>query len=150
MSMERMLDDGRAKFAYDCVVEAKSKLQGEAILKYKSYAKKVPMLIKTNGLGPTAAFMYSKSKSDESKKDPWWLIYSQLTEWITIQEILSSQERNGSRGYTDSKTPVCQGIADDLTRVDSHEYRLATREALALLNWLRRFAEGMIEGEDHE
>ena len=127
------LDRGRAKFAYDCAKE------GSTIPKkkeYKSYVKKIPLLIKTNGLGATFAFVKSKSDADIKKSGyAYHLIYQQTADWLK----------------NDEKKLIILNNADDLIGkiidLDSPEYRAVTNEVLAFFTWLRRFADGMIEGE---
>ena len=124
------IEQGRANFAYEKALEAKSKLK-ENGKKYKAYVKKLPMLIKTNGLGASLAFVKSK-ESEEA----YGLIYQNLTEWLK----------------SDEKKLI--NIEDDLVKtvisLNSAEYRAVTNEVLAFLNWLRRFADGLIEGEPDE
>ena len=148
----RNLEQGRAKFAYECALDGK-KIYNKAQIgrewfkddKYKSYVKNVPMLIKTNGLGSTFAFIKSKRKKEKNKEIPgteknpknaYDLIYNQAKEWLKI----------------DDKKLLDIGENDDLVEkiisLNSPEYRALTIEVLAFFNWLRRFADGLIEGED--
>ena len=130
----RSLEQGRAKFAYDCAVI------GSGITKkseYRAYVKKIPMLIKTNGLGATFAFIKSKSISDESKSGyAYHLIYEHTTEWL----------RNDPKNLLELNEN--QDLAEKIVSLDSPQYRAATNEVLAFFTWLRRFAEGLIESED--
>lgn len=117
------LEQGRAKYAYECAEEgAKNAKSSE----YKSYAKKVPMMIKTNGLGATLAFI-------SSKNERYNLIYEQLSNWFEQSHLFD---------YDGEKTFV-----DYVVTVDSSTYRALTIETLAFFNWLRRFAEGLINEE---
>jgi CRISPR-associated protein Cmr5 len=124
------LEQGRASFCYEKVIEAKNKL-GDNATDYKSYVKKAPMLIKTNGLGAALAFMKAKGKDGNA----WSLIYQQITEWIE----------------NDTKALINTG-GEDLVKtvvsLETPDYRALTNEVLALFNWLRRFAEGLIKGDD--
>ncbi len=127
----RRIEQRRAISAYRYVEEAIEKLGGNESnnsAKYKSYAKKVPALIKTNGLGATYAFIKSKDNTDA-----YALIYNQTGKWL--------QECYGDTFSRDEDLVKC------LISLPSVEYRTATVEVLALFNWLRRFAEGLIEGE---
>lgn len=118
------LEQGRAKYAYECAEQGASEAKSS---EYKSYAKKIPMMIKTNGLGATLAFI--KSKNERYKK-----IYHQIAEWIAQNELFNYNTR------TD--------LVDFVISCDSTVYRALTIEILALFNWLRRFAEGLInDGE---
>ena len=53
----RGIEQGRAAFAYDCVNEIAQSAEEDLKKKYKSGAKKLPVLIKTNGLGQSLAFI---------------------------------------------------------------------------------------------
>lgn len=125
----RGIEQGRASFAYTKVLE----VRGSSDKKYKSYVKKIPMLIKTNGLGATLAFIKSKNKNTEEGK-AYKLVYDHLTEWLKA----------------DQKKLI--DIDDDLAKVvislNSAEYRAVTNEVLAFVNWLCRFVDGLIEGDE--
>lgn len=146
MGNASMLENGRAKFAYDCAekgAEIENKLvqihykSGEKPTKddkYKSYVGKIPMMIKTNGVGATFAFVSSKRQKDNSKpKNAYDLIYKQTEEWLKA----------------DPKKIASIGANEDLclylTRIDSPEYRAVTIEILAFTGWLKRFADGLCE-----
>ena len=129
------LEKGRAEFAYKCVEKAieifkdNSKKQKE----YKSYTRKIPTMILSNGLGQTLAFV--KAKSD--KGNAYDLIYSQLTEYMKSAHTVRIQMPKEKNDFVEW-----------VISCDSSKYRYITREILAFLNWLRRFAEGLIEGEE--
>jgi CRISPR-associated protein Cmr5 len=91
---------------------------------YKSYVKKIPMMILNNGLGATSAFIYSKSKDGNAYE----LIDKQIKRWFQLSEDIIV-------------------LIDWIINQNSQEYRATTNEVLALFNWLKRFAEGMIEKE---
>jgi len=129
------LEKGRAEFAYRCVEKAieifkdNSKKQKE----YKSYARKIPTMILSNGLGQTLAFIKAKSE----KGNAYNLIYQQLTEYMKSDHtarIKMPQEKND--------------LVEWVISCNSSTYRYITQEILAFLNWLKRFAEGLIEVEE--
>ncbi len=99
---------------------------------FKSYVKKTPMLIKMNGLGATFAFIKSKSKNNNA----YTLIYEQTAEWL----------KNDDKKLIDLSGK--KDLVGEIVRLDSFQYRALTIEVLAFFNWLRRFAEGLIEGDD--
>lgn len=134
-SLINTLEKGRAKFAYDCVKEAIEKFNEDKKKQkeYKSYTRKIPQMILSNGLGQGLAFVKAKSE----KGNAYDLIYKQLTE------------------YMKSEHPARIDMPPDQTELvewgiscNSSEYRYITQELLAFLNWLKRFAEGMIEEEE--
>jgi CRISPR-associated protein Cmr5 len=120
MSSVTELERDRAKEAYKYVTEANNneKIKDD----YKSYVKKIPMMILNNGLGATFAFIYSKKKEGNAYE----LIYNQITKWLKADKDL----------------------VEWIINQDSQEYRATTNEVLALFNWLKRFADGMIEKKD--
>lgn len=125
------IEQGRADFAYQCAeIGSKSSKPKE----YKSYVKKTPMMIKTNGLGATLAFAMSKSKDGNT----WALVYNQVSEWL--QRAENQYLINNQSGE----------LSEIIIGLKSRQYRAVTNEVLALFNWLRRFAEGLIEGEDEQ
>ncbi|MCR4432002.1 MAG: type III-B CRISPR module-associated protein Cmr5 [Tepidanaerobacteraceae bacterium] len=97
---------------------------------YRSYSRKIPTMILTNGLGQTLAFV--KAKSD--KETAYKLLYVQITEYIRSDQtvrIKMPQEKSD--------------LVEWAVSCSTTEYRYITQEMLVFLNWLRRFAEGMIE-----
>lgn len=135
LTTRNKLEQGRAAMAYKYAEEG-ARLSKKK--EYKSYVKKMPMMIKTNGLGAAVAFAFSKGSKDgrPDRNNPWGLIYAQLDEWIGKEKQLMSFDQ--------------KSFANALTELDSAQYRAVTNEVLALLNWMRRFADGLIEGESED
>jgi len=112
----RTLEQERAQHAWSCVQDVKDKpFAGD----YRTIAVKVPSLIVTNGLGQTLAFL--RSKPD---RQHFQLLYRHLADWV------------GRKVHADGD--LLNWLVNEAT---SQQYRLATMEALALLQWLKRFAE---------
>ena len=126
------IEQGRAKTAYDCASEAKSK---EYDKEYKAYVKKIPMLIKTNGLGATFAFVKAKANGKNKGSGAYHLIYEQTADWLRHDEKCLL-DLSGDKD-----------LVAEIIQLDSAPYRSVTVEILAFFGWLRRFAEGLIEGE---
>lgn len=135
-TIRNILEQGRAEFAYNCAKE------GSEIRKkkeYKSYAKKIPALIQANGLGATFAYIKSKTDEDKSKAGyAYKLLYDQVTEWL-------KEEPKGL--IVDKLNNEKEDLVKIIVSLNSAEYRALTREVLSFFLWLRRFAEGLIEGE---
>lgn len=161
----KQLEGGRAAEAYKYATQAKNCLSETKQIQelsgkffkaknYKSYVKKAPMWIKTNGIGAAFAFILSKQESGTKKiherdyqpgdhkdhpQNAYGLLYLQISTWLkseTKKYLLKGKEN--------------QDLVQTLTELKSNEYRAVTVEVLALLNWLRRFADGLIEGDDQE
>lgn len=119
----RTLEQERAKRAWECVQEVKSQSFASD---YQTIAVKAPSLIITNGLGQTLAFLKAKGKNEHKA------LYRHLSEWLKKQlsiecDLVAHEDRC-----------VMEWLVNTAT---SQQYRLATMEALAFLQWLKRFAE---------
>ena len=126
--MTPTLDQRRASHAWQAVQQ----VMEQAVQQRKDYkreAKKLPVRIRTAGLGQALAFVRSKKKADN--------LLAQLDDWVLRHRGLHSQE-------TTVLTAIVEG--------DSSYLRICTEEVLAYLQWLNRFAEPAIEdpepGED--
>lgn len=131
MSTISNLEQRRAAYAYSCAAEGKD---NEKRKDYKSYVHRMPMLIKTNGLGAAIAFAFANGCSGGSINPdaPWGLLYLQISNWLNEKALF---ELNTNE------------LAKKLTEINSSEYKAATIEVLALLNWMKRFSDALIDGE---
>ncbi|HOA84205.1 type III-B CRISPR module-associated protein Cmr5 [Candidatus Sordicultor fermentans] len=130
------LEGGRAEFAYNCALEACEK-SNKLKKDYRSYARKIPQMIFTNGLGQAMAFVCSKKKSNKEKEDAYDLIYRQISSYMESPCVSGIQKPSG------------EDLTGWVVSLNSYQYRYVEEEILAFLNWLRRFAEGLIEeGEE--
>lgn len=160
MTQRRSLEQKRAKFAYDCVQKvikceckwkdkdgkehdtyqcADKKIPHKNCGKYKAYVKRIPMLIKTNGLAATFAFVKAKSdhRDCNNKGYAYHLIYQQTENWL--------RESDTTKAIFKGKP---EGLIQVLISQESPEYRQLSTEVMALFVWLKRAAEGLIEGEE--
>ena len=120
----RGIEQGRAKYAFDKVKGISDSGPDALKKKYKSAAKKFPVLIKTNGLGQSLAFI--KQRNDGYDK-----LYEQVGTWLQTE---------------DAKGLVPPGeLVEQVIQLPSPAYRQVTVETLALLNWLRRFVDGLMK-----
>ncbi len=124
-TQRQRLEQGRARHAY---LSAEIASKGGEKKEYKAYTQKVPMLIKTNGLGATLAFMNTKGKAYIAIKNN---INDWLKEDLKFSAIIAKLEGHD--------------IVDKVIHCDSATYRALTIEVLAYLNWLKRFACGLIK-----
>lgn len=119
------IERGRAEAAYRAV-EA---FVGEGDRKkkeYKSHVKKIPMLIKTNGLGATLAFIKGK---DETYK----AIYEQIEEWLRLSPLKYGAKQSGG-----------VFLLREVLAFDSSKYRAFTQEVLVFTSWLKRLSDGVL------
>jgi len=122
MSNLKKLEQGRAEEAY------KAALEGVKEKDYTSYVKKLPMLIKTNGLGAAIVFYASNKPAHK-------LICSQILTWLKTDSPKMLAD------FSKASTPI--DFAHELTKLESPQYRAITVEVLAYLNWLKRFSTGL-------
>lgn len=121
VSKQRSLEQERAAHAYRAVTDAKGKNDREL----KSLARSAPASVQSNGLGQTLAFWKAKSENHHKA------LYRALSSWLKKQ--LSLEE---SRDLLEWIATTATGL----------QYRQATAEAMAYLNWYKRFAEAELEG----
>ena len=115
------IEQGRAKYAFEAVKDINDdKLKKE----YKSAAKKLPVLIKTNGLGQSLAFIKKRNNGYDK-------LYEQVGNWLQTE---------------DTKQLIPRGeLVEQVIQLQSSDYRQVTVETLALLNWIRRFVDGLMK-----
>ena len=120
--MKDKVQNGRPAAAFRAVEAAKAnaKISNK---KYKNSAKKLPMMIKVNGLLPALLFA--------GTKDQFHGLDQEVVKWL---------------GSADS--PVRQFFRDNkelnqLAELTSGQYRLATEETQRYLGWVRRFADAI-------
>ena len=128
MSLPKILEQGRANFAYEFAKNVNSDLKD----KFKSHVKSFPMLIKTNGLGASIAFLFSKG---DKEGGVYKLVGNSIVEWL--------KKDNKYTKYGLTRLNNLQTLTEDITKLNSFNYRALTNEILAYFNWLRRFAEGL-------
>lgn len=106
--------------------------------KYPSYVKSLPATILTNGLGQALAMLKAQAKGD--KKDPHHLLYTHMESWLCGKE--PHMQTGGKSDIKHTAAPY-KGQANIMTAIinqPEQSYLLAQAEALAYLEWLKKFA----------
>ncbi len=129
-SQQQTLEQKRAKRAW-ADIQSVVNCPDDFKKKYGSLARRVPMLVLTNGLGQTLAFLRAKGKNDPS--DEHNVLFNHLSAWTMSQVAPNAGNQN---------------LLDWVLQSDSVAYRRATAEALAYLVWLKRFAEAELPTEE--
>lgn len=124
------IEQGRADFAYKCANQVPKELKES----YRSHVRSFPMLVKTNGLGAALAFLFSKRDKEQGVHE---MVGNSIVDWLKKDE----QYKNYGLGKLSDLKSLTEGVIG----INSPEYRALTIEVLAFFNWLRRFAEGLIE-----
>ncbi len=125
------IEQGRATYAFNAVNEINETGKKKLKESYKSAAKKLPVLIKTNGLGQTLAFVKSKQAKRDKPKNGYDKLYQQIADWLRT-DAANQLVPKGDLVY-------------EVIQLKSPVYRQVTMETLALLNWMRRFVDGLMK-----
>lgn len=150
ISLVKSLEQKRASFAYEKAEEGLKIIEKFAIGQeyyqdnmYTAYARKIPSLIKTNGLAPALAYVFSKRKKSENNIDPgkeknpknaYDLLYLHIYQWLVEERKLLKIDPRDKESFS---------LVKALVNCDSATYRHLTMEVLALLGWIKRFSEGL-------
>lgn len=125
----------RAQYAWACIEAIQD---GKQRTDYTSTVRKAPSLIISNGLGLALAFLLSKGKNKAGTAadahNPEGRLYLHLQDWLCDKEGAPLKPR-----VKDAKNPY--RLVDALVDSPSSLYRQVTTETLAILEWLKRFAE---------
>lgn len=156
MSNLKKLEQGRAAFAYECankqaVKQANNQTDKKTFAEdYKQLVKKVPMLIKTNGLGATFAFLQSKSKNMGDNEHTQILVdvAAWLKQDIKKDLIYKKSEKEQGNDFDKKDKDLAKLMVERTMGMESPEYRAITIEVLAFLNWLKRFSDGLIKKQE--
>ena len=119
------LDQQRARAAWEATEAATVNKE------YVSLCSGAPVLILTNGLGPALAFLLAKAEGEEGHH---LRLANALGAWVLRRA--PDADKNG------------RGLMRAITLANIPTYRRYTTEALAYLNWLKRFAVATGEGDD--
>lgn len=134
--MSRTMEQKRAAHALE-KVEQINKLHEDEQKKYSSYVKSLPAAILMNGLGQAAAGLLARAKG--KPEDMHYKLYINLENWLCAGNGYSPY-----RGEKDLIKAITSGKRDDYLR--------AQVEALAWLQWLKKFAAAYLKqpegGED--
>lgn len=93
--------------------------------KYLIACKNAPSQMKINGFGMTMAYIFSKNDSKP--------LYDDIVEWLS------------RKFYPNDKTVKSGDFLKKIVNSDSFEYMQMSKEAMTLLIWMKRFAEGMLK-----
>jgi CRISPR-associated protein Cmr5 len=131
----------RAAHALDRVEELKKLKEKEKVSygNYKSYAKALPANILMSGLGQAMATVRSRV----GKRDGYGQLYDHLESWLCGNDADAPYQNFQASGNRST-------LLHAITQHDQDTYIRAQAEALAYLEWLRKFAEAFLEDGDLE
>lgn len=125
MSHQQRLEKARAEFAWECIQDVKTNFDAGKKKEFASLARSGPSDIQINGLGQAIAFWQAKAKGDAGTVHG--KLSSQVEAWLAKPENLNLANKKVYTWIT--------------TEAKTNEYSRATSETIALLVWLKRFAE---------
>lgn len=129
---QQLIEQARAAYALKWLESAK-KQNGIKQSELKSYVRRLPGMIQMNGFGQAMAFYYSRQKNEA-----YLQIYELVSNWLCTQA--PHHQQSSSPVYGDAKG----GLMAAITSHDQQLYRQAQAETLALLRWVKKFAEALI------
>lgn len=151
-----------ASFAMECVKRGKEDKDIDN-KKYKTLIKKMATLIQKNGFINTLVFVLSKSNIKKPKEEEiikkqynnkilndiikWNYENGKISDFIDLEKCkidIDNIDNCSCKYGTDNITKYIQVI----TELNQLQYRLLTKEMMSLFGWSKRFADGMIEGEE--
>lgn len=127
----RSMDQERAQFALRKIESIAASEKPDIQKEIRSHLNNLPALIRMNGLGQALAFCQVKAAKDSGQS--YKSIYPIISTWLCAPD---SQGR-----IFDENNDVIQAI----TQSDIQKYMAAQNEALALLEWLKKFALALLE-----
>lgn len=125
--MKQTLEQERARNALDKVrdIEKKYGAHTDKAERFAAYVENLPAMILTNGLGQAAATLLARA--DGNNEDPHRVLYEALSRWICCNDPQAPY-----RGARDLMEAIVQN--------DRTAYLVAQVEALAWLEWMKKFA----------
>jgi len=134
--IQNTIDQGRASHAYTCVYNfVQTHSNKDTRSEYKSYSKKLPMMIKNSGLGAAMAFTLSKSKEHHKA------VLDDIISWL-CQSMITKDFFINLKKLSDKYDQA--DFVKKIINFNSNEYRVITNEVIAYMTWHRRFTEGLI------
>lgn len=134
-----------AKFALECVddVIKNDKTNKSTNSKdYKTLVKKMNVLIQKNGMIGTLVFLLSKSIKNKHHKE----VLKNIKRWCEEDIKLDFLKRKVFKDKDVLEIEDSQFI-ENITGLTSREYLFLTQEMMNLFGWIKRFSDGMIEGD---
>ncbi|HOP69176.1 MAG: type III-B CRISPR module-associated protein Cmr5 [Dethiobacteria bacterium] len=124
--LKQTLQQERAQHALKRIQDAAEKYEdNEDRKKFVSYAESTPASILINGLGQAMATLLAQAKGDQN--DPHWAIYDALKDWLCRDNPIAPYKG-------------CRDLITAITEGDRDSYLYAQAEALAYLEWYKKFA----------
>ena len=145
MTAAKTIEQQRAEAALAAVQEVAQRA-ADVQRMYASYAKSLPAMILMAGLGQALATAMSKGGGSASggNAEAWRLLVGHLEAWLVRQCPESPYKgAGGAQGDGSAGLALMRAIVDH----DQRDYVIAQAEALAYLQWLKKFAHALLARE---
>jgi len=119
----RTLGQKRAEFALNKVTS----IADEQKEKFKPFSAGAPSMILQNGFGQAIAFWLAKGKNEHMT------MFNMIKEWL-------SYEKDDVKNNFIKNTTSAKEFVQSLSAMTQQEYLSAQKETLALLEWVKRYA----------
>ncbi len=118
----RSLSQQRSEFALSRLLDQSKNINKE----YKNFVAGIPAMIIQNGFGQTMAFLLAKGESKHL------LTFDMIKDWLVKNNLVQPENPN--------RTSLMLAIS----RMDQQTYLAVQEEALALLEWVKRYANALV------
>ncbi len=102
----------------------------ELAASYRSYVESLPATIVMNGLGQACATVLARASGTSPREQAYRLLYGHVQDWLCRSEGVYSEE---------------ESLIDAIVKNDQRKYIHAQAEALAYLDWLKKFAQAFLK-----
>jgi|GEM_PF-259477 len=141
---KRSLAQRRAEHALWCVQQVQEKSKGLQA-RYKSYARALPATILMSGLGQALAMEKAGATKGGDQGEAHRLLYQHLHSWL-CNRPLSGED--APKGWPHTPYAEQDDVLAAIVGNDEQAYLRAQAEALAYLEWLKKFAEALLEDDN--
>ncbi len=119
----RTIGQERSEFALNKVYE------GRNIDKLKNFSAGAATVILQNGFGQAMAFWLSKADKKGTVDDKYGFIFNAIKTWLKKKSFIDQFDNNKDKEFISR-----------LSTVSQREYLSAQKEAILLLEWIKRYA----------
>jgi len=128
------VNDKRTKHAYDFIKKSLGKSHEKDL---RSLVRGFPAMIQNNGLCAAIAFLPAKKKAHHKE------LRETIQDWLIHRKLISLNESNDKKEPTD----LVEAIINLKNR---DQYRMVSGEVMIYMQWVKRFAEGMLSEDEPE
>lgn len=138
----RMLSNKRANFALQEVLALFEKQDADQKKDFKNFVAGAPAMIQQNGFGQALAFWLAK---DQGKGDTKYRrLFNMVVKWLSLKK----DDVNNNIISTEAPQENYRTVMDELSGMDQRKYLDAQKEAMAVLEWIKRFAHAYAPKEE--